>query len=242
MAVLFYGTSGVHGGFSNFSNHEVNLYGAKWPTSEHAFQAMKFWPHRPDLIVAIRALSTPKEAAAAGRNRVNPIHKDWDNDVPSLRVSRLPDADHPLLQPEDGLRHQEGLFNRVKDVIMYEICYAKFTQHPALRSLLMNTRGHAIIEESKRDSYWGWGADHTGENKLGRVLMAIRDSLMEGAQTRTLLGKPDRVNFICTADFPYRSEFEPGDHPEAVCTGRVGQAYDTYECPHCGHYYEVEVR
>jgi len=239
MAVHFYRTSDPYGVFSNFSRHEVHVYGARWPTSEHAFQAMKFWPHRPELVVTIRSLPSPKPAANAGRTTVIPVHTDWDLEDTALRVSRLPDADQPVLHTDDGFIHEELLFSRTKDVVMYEVCFAKFTGHPTLRSKLLETRGQAIIEASDRDSYWGWGPDRKGENKLGRVLMAIRDALLEGARTRTALGRPDRVNFVCTAGYPWQTEYGPGDHPDAVQISQ-NRTYLAFECPHCRHYFERE--
>lgn len=30
---------------------------------------------------------------------------------------------------------------------------------------------------SPYDSYWGWGKDHKGQNRLGHLLMSVRDSI-----------------------------------------------------------------
>lgn len=62
----------------------------------------------------------------------------------------------------------------VKDQIMYEICLAKFTQHPDLMDALLYT-GNRPLEESNHwnDLYWGT-VNGMGENKLGKILMKIR--------------------------------------------------------------------
>jgi ribA/ribD-fused uncharacterized protein len=65
----------------------------------------------------------------------------------------------------------------VKEAIMREALHAKFTQHPALRSLLLSTGAETIVEHTANDDYWGDGGDGTGKNRLGILLMALRDKL-----------------------------------------------------------------
>ncbi|MEM9947496.1 MAG: NADAR family protein [Cyanobacteria bacterium P01_D01_bin.36] len=65
----------------------------------------------------------------------------------------------------------------VKDNIMTEALKAKFTQHPTLKNLLLNTKDAYIVEHTKNDSYWGDGGNGSGQNKLGILLMQIRSSL-----------------------------------------------------------------
>jgi len=61
--------------------------------------------------------------------------------------------------------------------VMYECCLAKFLQHKDLRDQLMATGDEELIEDSPVDWYWGCGADGTGQNQLGKVLMRIRSEL-----------------------------------------------------------------
>lgn len=68
-------------------------------------------------------------------------------------------------------------WDQVKRQIMKEICVAKFLQHPELRKQLMETGTEELIEDSPVDWYWGVGADGTGKNMLGKVLMEIRQEL-----------------------------------------------------------------
>ena len=65
----------------------------------------------------------------------------------------------------------------VKDSIMYEALRAKFTQHTTLRELLINTGNAKIIEHTTNDSYWGDGGNGKGKNKLGKLLMRLREEL-----------------------------------------------------------------
>jgi hypothetical protein len=69
----------------------------------------------------------------------------------------------------------------IKDEVMYEAVYAKFTQHDALRSKLLDTGEAVLIENSPVDYYWGCGSDGTGKNMLGRTLMSIRKVLKDRA-------------------------------------------------------------
>ena len=65
----------------------------------------------------------------------------------------------------------------VKDRIMEEAVYAKFTQHPDLRRVLLGTEKAVLVEHTANDRYWGDGGDGSGENRLGKILMEIRERL-----------------------------------------------------------------
>lgn len=64
-----------------------------------------------------------------------------------------------------------------KDRVMEECVRAKFLQHKDLRVQLIATGEEELIEDSPVDSYWGCGADGTGKNTLGKILMKIRKEL-----------------------------------------------------------------
>lgn len=65
----------------------------------------------------------------------------------------------------------------IKEEIMYEICKAKFEQNEDLRIKLLAT-GNEHFEEGNT---WGdriWGTvNGKGQNKLGKILMRIREEL-----------------------------------------------------------------
>ena len=75
-------------------------------------------------------------------------------------------------------------WEEVKDNIMYEICKAKFTQNADLKQKLLST-GKEYLEEGTtgwHDNYWGncncdKCKDIVGKNKLGKILMKIREEL-----------------------------------------------------------------
>lgn len=66
----------------------------------------------------------------------------------------------------------------VKDKIMYEVVKAKFTQNEQLKVKLLNT-GDQYLEEGNTwsDSYWGT-CNGKGKNILGKILMRIREELV----------------------------------------------------------------
>src|SRR6185369_8106704 len=65
----------------------------------------------------------------------------------------------------------------VKDDVMREALRAKFTQHPALKSLLLSTGSAVLVEHTRNDHYWADGGDGSGKNRLGQLLMELRDEL-----------------------------------------------------------------
>ncbi len=65
----------------------------------------------------------------------------------------------------------------VKDNIMRDVVYAKFTQHKSCKELLLSTGNAKIVEHTENDSYWGDGGDGRGKNRLGQILMEIRERI-----------------------------------------------------------------
>lgn len=70
-------------------------------------------------------------------------------------------------------------WQRVKESVMMIGLNAKFTQHPNLTKLLCNTNSRRIAEHTRNDSYWGDGIDGKGKNRLGELLMILRNQLIK---------------------------------------------------------------
>ncbi len=150
MAVKFYRKGDPYGCLSNFSEHEVEVDGEIWPTNEHYFQAMKF-PHNPEVRELIRIVEQKKPMNAKRiANRDNGGLVDW-NDWNKKR----------------------------KDKVMLFIVRIKFDQHKDLCDILLSTGNEELIENSKIDPYWGCGSDGNGKNKLGKILMNVREEIKE---------------------------------------------------------------
>ena len=65
----------------------------------------------------------------------------------------------------------------VKENVMRRALMQKFTEHKDLRLLLLDTGDLEIVESSPIDYYWGCGQEGTGKNRLGLLLMEVRDIL-----------------------------------------------------------------
>jgi ribA/ribD-fused uncharacterized protein len=63
--------------------------------------------------------------------------------------------------------------------IMKKAVSAKFNQHPSLRNLLLSTDDAKLVEHTDNDAYWGDGGDGKGCNKLGQILMQVRQELRD---------------------------------------------------------------
>jgi N-glycosidase YbiA len=68
-------------------------------------------------------------------------------------------------------------WEKVKDKIMENAVFCKFKTHGDLREILLSTGDNLIVENSPIDYYWGCGKDGSGKNKLGEILMIVREKL-----------------------------------------------------------------
>ncbi|MBN3875356.1 MULTISPECIES: NADAR family protein [unclassified Nostoc] len=68
-------------------------------------------------------------------------------------------------------------WEQVKDDIMRQAVLCKFQTHTDIRDILLSTNNVEIVENSPIDFYWGCGADGSGKNMLGKILMEVRDIL-----------------------------------------------------------------
>lgn len=88
--------------------------------------------------------------------------------------------DNPMKAAKMGRNRKLPLredWEQVKDDIMYEAVYAKFSQNEELKNILLKTGTEYIVENTSDDYYWGCGKDGSGKNILGRILMKVRETL-----------------------------------------------------------------
>ena len=69
-------------------------------------------------------------------------------------------------------------WDEVKLDVMREILRAKADQHEYVRRKLLATGDRELVEDSWRDSYWGWGPNRDGQNMLGKLWMEVRAELV----------------------------------------------------------------
>lgn len=97
------------------------------------------------------------------------------------RIRLAPSADEAKRlgnSPECPLRPD---WSEYKLTAMRQALEAKFTQHPELRASLLATGSATLHENSRKDYYWGIGADGSGASTLGKLLMELRTRLSDGA-------------------------------------------------------------
>lgn len=70
-------------------------------------------------------------------------------------------------------------WNQVKENMMKKGVLKKFQIHTDIREILLSTGNELIIEDSPVDYYWGCGKDGTGKNRLGHILMEVRELLRQ---------------------------------------------------------------
>jgi len=71
-------------------------------------------------------------------------------------------------------------WEKVKEDIMRRGVLQKFETHADIREVLLSTGDEEIVENSPSDYYWGCGKDGSGKNRLGLILMEVREMLREG--------------------------------------------------------------
>ena len=163
--ILFSGadeSKGDYRNFSNMSNHAVEIEGVKYTSVEHYYQAMKATEFEDkDTLKKILKTKTAKAVKAVGKKVENFNQEVWD---------------------------------AKKDEFMTTGVRSKFVQHPELRTQLLSTDDKQIGFADARDVYWGIGTSMTtekvkfpskwrGQNKLGKLLMTLRDEFREEVAT-----------------------------------------------------------
>ena len=119
--------------------------------------------------------------------------KTWPTSEHYFQAAKFPGTEHQaeiLKARTAGIAARMGRdrgrplradWEEVKDGIMLTVVRAKFTQHEALRQLLLGTGDAVLVEHTYKDAYWGDGGDGSGKNMLGKVLMQVRDELRGAA-------------------------------------------------------------
>ena len=68
-------------------------------------------------------------------------------------------------------------WREMKAGIMEDIIRHKLKQNPYVMHKLMQTGKRLIVEDSPKDSFWGWGPNRNGRNELGKIWMRLRDEI-----------------------------------------------------------------
>lgn len=137
---------GQYEAFSNFFERDIEFGGLTYGSAEAAFQAQKTM--EPEERKKISRMSPSQAKRYGGPQGPISLRSDWE---------------------------------KVKDALMRQIVAAKFRQHRDLQELLLST-DHAYLTEGNtwHDNEWGdcfcpRHAETTGKNKLGHILMDLRE-------------------------------------------------------------------
>ncbi|MBW4651223.1 MAG: DUF1768 domain-containing protein [Kastovskya adunca ATA6-11-RM4] len=70
-------------------------------------------------------------------------------------------------------------WEEVKISVMWKGVLTKFLIHTDIQRILLSTKEQLLVEDSPTDYYWGCGQDKTGQNHLGKILMAVREEIRQ---------------------------------------------------------------
>ena len=141
-----------------FYSSRENPYGCFSNFSYHGVLLEElWWPTNEHYFQAQKFVSTDPDWFEKIRNAKTPAK--------SARMGRS--REHPLRSD----------WEEVKDDIMQKVVLCKFKTHADIREILLSTGDELIVENSPIDYYWGCGQDGSGKNKLGEILMNVREIL-----------------------------------------------------------------
>ena len=116
--------------------------------------------------------------------------KIWPTTEHYFQAQKFPEGEHqdairqepsPMIAARMGRDRKRPLrpdWDAVKDSVMREAVLAKICQHEEVRALLLSTGKARLVEHTANDSYWADGGDGTGRNRLGEILMELRDHVL----------------------------------------------------------------
>jgi ribA/ribD-fused uncharacterized protein len=134
---------------SNFSSFRLKWQNYDFDTSEHAYHWEKF-------DVSFESF----------------LHENIQSEIKNARS-----AHEAFKIAERNKAFRLECWGDIKVGIMKDILRAKVSQHEYVYKKLLDTGDRLLVEDSWRDSFWGWGPDKTGQNMLGKLWMEIRAEL-----------------------------------------------------------------
>lgn len=93
------------------------------------------------------------------------------------RIRNAKSAHEAFKLAEANKDKKEKNWDDIKLKVMKEILICKVTQHEYVMKKLLQSGDREIVEDSWRDSYWGWGEEKKGSNMLGKLWMEVRKEI-----------------------------------------------------------------
>ena len=101
---------------------------------------------------------------------------------------------------------------------MRKALFHKFTQNEPLKKLLLDTGDRTLIEHTTNDSYWGNGGDDSGKNRMGDLLMRVREDIKRIEQEQP---RKQHSSFRKSSSLRRSSSCESLHKPLSSCSKRV---------------------
>ena len=101
------------------------------------------------------------------------------SDVPQIQ-EKIRQIASPMDAALEGRNRQNPLrsdWEEVKDEVILQALRMKFSQNPEIAKGLLTTGDAILIEHTQNDAYWADGGDGSGKNRLGLLLMQVREEL-----------------------------------------------------------------
>jgi ribA/ribD-fused uncharacterized protein len=95
--------------------------------------------------------------------------------IPLIAAAPTPEAAAALGRDRTLILRSD--WEEAKRPIMRSAVLQKFMSHRDIQQQLLATGDETLIEDSPKDYYWGCGADRTGHNYLGKILMNVREQI-----------------------------------------------------------------
>jgi ribA/ribD-fused uncharacterized protein len=173
--INFYSATASFGVFSNFYPCKIVYRDKEYPTSEHAFQAAKFdYPGASQASLEYAELIRQEPSPA----KIFFLAKQKDLSGLEWRV-KLTETIRKYRTLGVVLRPN---WDSLKVGIMKEILRVKFSLNGKLCNQLLETDGYPLVEHTSRDKFWGDGGNGMGKNMLGKLLMEVREELLQSGE------------------------------------------------------------
>lgn len=70
-------------------------------------------------------------------------------------------------------------WKKIRRIMMTRAVYTKAKAYPKVEQALLESGQRKLVENSQYDYFWGCGRDRRGENIYGKVLMDVREKLLQ---------------------------------------------------------------
>ena len=97
-----------------------------------------------------------------------------------MTMDRIRRAESPLKAMKSGQDRSLDVredWDLVKIDVMKKALFAKFEHNRRLKKMLLETGEEPLIHASQSDAFWGQSNEGVGENKLGELIMLVRNLL-----------------------------------------------------------------